>query len=147
MNDTSADLPDFALPDFAHVITAHVCVITRFGRESEEHPDSIEMAAEIINAIRILSSLPGFVSADVGNSTDDDSELVLIQRWDSVGHYRKALGNFEVKSKVIPFLSRNARDSGTFEVTHTETATEATSTRSSLTSDAGQYPRGVKARE
>ena len=57
-------------------------------------------------AVAVLSSRPGFVSADFGRNLDEPALWTLTTRWRDVGSYRRALQGYEAKTVAVPLLSR-----------------------------------------
>ena len=66
-------------------------------------------------ALGSLAARPGFVDGRVGRSTDSAADWVLVTEWDSVGSYRRALGNYDVKLRATPLLARAAEVPSSFE--------------------------------
>lgn len=88
-------------------------VVNRFDLE--------DMSAEQFNhdakaALQALSACTGFVRGRVGASMDDPQWRVLVTEWDSVGSYRRALSNFDVKMYGTPLLSRALAEPAAFEI-------------------------------
>jgi len=90
----------------------------------------------------LFSESPGFLSMELGQSTDSLEVLTVIHRWESVGSYRKALSRYEVKAEVIPFLSQFTRDSVTVEIISDTQSGTARMGASSLASDSVTFDRG-----
>ncbi|MHA3703960.1 antibiotic biosynthesis monooxygenase family protein [Jatrophihabitans sp. YIM 134969] len=55
-------------------------------------------------SLEVLSRRPGFVRGSLGRATDDADAWVLVTEWDTVGSYRRALGNAEVKMTATPLF-------------------------------------------
>lgn len=66
-------------------------------------------------AVEALAARAGFIGLEIAASLDDDDLNVVIQRWDSVGAYRRALSNYEVKLHAVPLLATAADESTAFE--------------------------------
>ena len=90
----------------------------------------------------LFSESPGFLSMELGQSTDSLEDLTVIHRWESVGSYRKALSRYEIKAEVIPFLSQFMRDSVTVEIISDTQSGAARMGASSLASDSVTFDRG-----
>ena len=90
----------------------------------------------------LFSESPGFLSMELGQSTDSLEVLTVIHRWESVGSYRKALSRYEVKAEVIPFLSQFTHDSVTVEIISDTQSGAARMGASSLASDSVTFDRG-----
>ncbi len=90
----------------------------------------------------LFAQSPGFLSMELGQSTDSLEDLTLIHRWCDVGAYRKVLGRYEVKLEVIPFLSTFALDSVTVEIISNSQSERVESGISSLAPDSQTFVRG-----
>ena len=55
-------------------------------------------------SLEVLAGRPGFVRGSLGRATDDADAWVLVTEWDTVGSYRRALGNAEVKMTATPLF-------------------------------------------
>ena len=73
---------------------------------SSEADDLIDRARA---ALAALATRPGYLRGTFGRSTDDESQWVLLTEWETVGAYRRALGNYEVRLLAAPLLAQ-ARD-------------------------------------
>ncbi len=91
----------------------------------------------------LFTQSSGFLSMELGQSTDSLEEFTLIHRWQDVGAYRKVLSRYEVKLEVIPFLSKFTRDSATVEIIRDSESNKIESGTSSLASDAQTFDRGI----
>jgi hypothetical protein len=67
-------------------------------------------------ALDVLSRRPGWRSARVGRATDEGTLWNLVTEWDSVGAYRRALSDFDVKVEAVPLLSLALDEPSAFEV-------------------------------
>ena len=88
-------------------------VITRHRVNAENMREWLEIAKA---AIAPLATRPGCQSVQIGMATDEADLVVIVSAWESVGAYRKALSNFDVKAQSIPFLSTAVDESSAFEV-------------------------------
>ena len=95
----------------------------------------------IKECIAILSKLVGCINIELGRSLDSETEYLLVSRWENVGKYRKALGNFDVKSIVIPFISLCSTDSMTAEIINRTDSQGSENFESALALDASTYNR------
>ncbi len=87
-------------------------VLSRF----EVDPDrAADFRAQAEQAIAVLGSRPGFVSADFGRNLDDPRLWTITTRWQDVGSYRRALQGFESKSVVVPLLSLAVDEPSAYE--------------------------------
>jgi hypothetical protein len=83
---------------------------------------------EAAAALTALAARPGYVRGSAARATDDPSVWILLTEWRDIGSYRRALGNFDVKIKAQPLLTRALDDVSAFEVL-VEAAPGAESTR------------------
>ena len=90
----------------------------------------------------LVGQSPGFLSSELGQSTDSLQDLTLIHRWEGVGAYRKFLSRYEVKLEVIPFLSKFTKESVTVEIISDSQSDMSQSAASSLAPDAQTFDRG-----
>lgn len=88
-------------------------VVNRF-----EVPDSSaeQFGADAKAALTALSQCRGFVRGRFGGSIDEPRWRVLVTEWESVGAYRRALSDFNVKMYGTPLLSRALPEPSAFEV-------------------------------
>ena len=109
--------------------------------------DTADLLASLRDAVALLATYPGFVSASIGRAVDDES-LVLVQiLWDNVGAYRRALSSYDVKLTVVPLLSRAMDEPSAFEVVHTRDQYGAIDQMGALAADAGSVSLGHAAAE
>ena len=92
--------------------------------------------------VELCAESPGFLSSELGQSTDSLEDFTLIHRWADVGAYRKFLSRYEIKLEVIPFLSTFTKDSVTVEIIMDSQSDRVESGTSSLASDAQTFDRG-----
>jgi antibiotic biosynthesis monooxygenase len=57
------------------------------------------------DALRALAARPGFRNGSLARAVDDESDWLLLTEWESVGAYRRALGNYQVKLLATPVLA------------------------------------------
>jgi quinol monooxygenase YgiN len=89
-----------------------VLVVTRYRVEP---PDQGAFRAEAVAALRVLSQRPGCLSVTVGRAVDEPSLWTLTTTWASVGDYRRALANYEVKLVAVPLMYRSIAEATAFE--------------------------------
>ena len=77
--------------------------------------DRVDFLAQAGVCVEVLRTRAGCLGVDVLQSVDSIEELLITTRWLDVGSYRKAMSAFEVKEKVIPFLSHARDEDSTFE--------------------------------
>ena len=66
-------------------------------------------------ALTVLAARPGYLRGTLGRSADDESQWLLITEWESVGAYRRALGNYEVKLHATALLAESLDLPSAFE--------------------------------
>ena len=100
-----------------------------------------DFGVEAADVARLLASLPGCVGVEVGRASDDAALWALTSRWESVGHYRRALGDFEVKTRAVPFLLRAIDEPTAYEVLFGVDAAGERKASGDLAGDAGTVER------
>ena len=96
---------------------------------------------EAADVARLLASFPGCAGVDVGRASDDATLWSLNARWETVGHYRRALGDFDVKTRAVPFLSRAIDEPTAYEVLFGVDAAGERAASGDLAGDAGTVER------
>ena len=119
---------------------AHLVVVGRF-RVSDE----TAFAADARAAIAVLAERDGFIDAALGQCVDDPGLRTIITRWTSIGSYRRALSNVEVKITAIPFLSLALDEPSAYEIVHARTPNGAIEATSGLAADADSIGLGFAA--
>jgi hypothetical protein len=92
-----------------------VLVVNRFiiGADEASGTDFAERAGLALNA---LAATPGYVRGELGRAYDDPAYWSLVTEWESVGAYRRALGNFEVKVHATPLLAQSVDEPSAYEI-------------------------------
>lgn len=67
-------------------------------------------------ALAAFAACPGFTDGRLGRSADDPRWWCLITDWASVGAYRRALSNFQVRMTATPLLAEAVEEPSAFEV-------------------------------
>jgi len=98
-------------PDFGEA--AALLVIVRF-RVSPDARAPWLAGAERVMAIFARQS--GFQCASIGQSTDETDLLLLRSEWDSVGDYRRALSDMDMKMYGIPFMAQAIDEPSAYEL-------------------------------
>ena len=88
-------------------------VVLRFSVPTD---DATQFNEDATRVARLLGSQPGCRSVEVGRASDDPRLWVMSSRWESVGTYRRALSNYEIKVQAVSFLSRAIEEPTAFEV-------------------------------
>lgn len=94
---------------------------------------------QLDTALRTLAARPGYQGGSGARSIDDPTAWVLVTEWASVGDYRRALGNYDVKLYATPLLAQALDRPSAFEAltridaegraTHTTSDRSVTQTR------------------
>lgn len=105
-------MPDSIAPPAA------LLVLSRYRVPVEQEAAFADQAR---TAIAALGRCAGFVSAEIGQSTDEAELRVIATRWTAIGSYRRALSSPDVKMHAIPFLSLSVDEPSAFEVVHART--------------------------
>ncbi|MCX8527949.1 MAG: antibiotic biosynthesis monooxygenase [Candidatus Nanopelagicales bacterium] len=110
-------------PDFGEA--AALLVIVRF-RVSPDARSTWLAGAERV--LVIFARQSGFQCASIGQSTDETDLLLLRSEWDSVGDYRRALSDMDMKMHGIPFMAQAIDEPSAYELLqHSEGDTDITS--------------------
>lgn len=96
-----------------------------------------EFTRQAHEALAALAARPGFLDGELSRSLDQPEHWCLATRWQSVGAYRRALGDFEVRVKAVPLLSQSLNEPSAYETLAAAAAGgEVTTTGSDLATDA-----------
>ncbi|TDD80805.1 antibiotic biosynthesis monooxygenase [Actinomadura darangshiensis] len=87
--------------------------ITRYRVPGEESDGFAESMTEVLAA---LSASPGFRSGRLARTVDDPGLWALVTEWDGAGHYRRALGAYDVRLKFMPLAAMAVDEPGAYEV-------------------------------
>ena len=87
-------------------------VINRFV-VSEDAADGFEERGRA--ALGALAARPGYVTGRLTRALDDPAHWSLVTDWESVGAYRRALGDFDVKITAIPLMAESIDEPSAFE--------------------------------
>ena len=106
---------------------------------------STRMMGQLREACALLSAQGGLRQATIGRAVDDPDLVVLTLEWETVGAYRRALSNFEVKVSVVPLLSRAIDEPTAFEILHARSDDGVHDATGALARDAGSVSLGEAA--
>jgi hypothetical protein len=67
-------------------------------------------------ALAALAACPGYLRGRLGRAFDDPAHWSIVTEWQSVGAYRRALSNFDVKMYATPLLAQSLDEPSAFEV-------------------------------
>ena len=84
-------------------------VVSRFVISSDAFVDQAH------TALRVLAACKGYLRGRLGRSLDEPDHWTLVTEWESVGAYRRALGNFDVKVHATPLLAESVDTPSAFE--------------------------------
>lgn len=87
-------------------------VINRFVVAEDATADFEERGRAALTA---LAARPGYVSGRLTRALDDPTHWGLVTDWESVGAYRRALSDFDVKIAAIPLMAESADEPSAFE--------------------------------
>jgi quinol monooxygenase YgiN len=119
------------------VLDSNASAVTVISRFTVPAGSAESFARDARAAIAVLAERPGFIDAELGQSTDESELRVIITRWEGVGAYRKALSHYDVKMSAIPFLSLAIDEPSAFEIVHARTPAGESNSVSGLVADAG----------
>ena len=68
--------------------------------------DRIAFVAQAERAVAALVARPGCLLAQVGQAADEPELWALTTIWESVGAYRRALSDYQVKLDAVPLMYR-----------------------------------------
>jgi hypothetical protein len=88
-------------------------VVTRFD---VAETDGERFAEQAGTALSVLAARPGYRGGRAGRALDDPTAWVVVTEWDSVGAYRRALSDFDVKVHALPLLSTGLGGPAAYEV-------------------------------
>ncbi|HTZ43803.1 MAG TPA: antibiotic biosynthesis monooxygenase family protein [Jatrophihabitans sp.] len=74
-----------------------------------------DFADRATTALRALADRPGYLRGSLGRAADDEGAWLLLTEWESVGAYRRALGNYQVKLHATPLLAEALDQPSAFE--------------------------------
>ena len=66
-------------------------------------------------ALVALAARPGFTAGRLTRALDDPAHWSLVTDWESVGAYRRALSDFDVKIAAIPLMAESIDEPSAFE--------------------------------
>ncbi|MFM8515757.1 MAG: antibiotic biosynthesis monooxygenase [Actinomycetota bacterium] len=98
--------------------------------------DRVDFLAQARVCVEVLRTRAGCLGVEVLQSVDSVEQMLITTRWQDMGSYRKAMSAYEVKEKVIPFLSHARDEDSTFETLVRADAKESAMYDSGLSADA-----------
>jgi len=89
-----------------------VLVLTRYRVPAAEAASFRDAATA---ALAVLTARPGCTGGHLGRAIDEPDLWTLTTSWESVGRYRRALSDFEVKTVCVPLMYRAIDEPSAFE--------------------------------
>jgi heme oxygenase (mycobilin-producing) len=89
-----------------------VLALNRFVVVPERTAEFLQQAHA---ALAALAARPGYRDGELARSLDQPDYWVLATRWESVGAYRRALGDFDVRVSAIPLLAQSEQEPSAYE--------------------------------
>lgn len=111
---------------------ARVLVASRFRVPDEQQP---EFAQHARAALAVFANCAGYCGGRIGQSTDEPELRLFETTWESIGAYRRALGSYEVKLSVVPFLYLAIDEPSAYEIVHVNDVAGVREYSSSLAAD------------
>lgn len=87
--------------------------LNRFVVASERTAEFTEQARAALAAFAVR---PGYEGGELTRALDEPDHWCLVTRWSSVGAYRRALGDFNVRIEAVPLLARSLPEPSAYEV-------------------------------
>jgi heme oxygenase (mycobilin-producing) len=87
-------------------------VMNRFVVEEDTAAQFAERAHA---ALAALATRPGYLRGRLTRSLDEPRHWCLVTEWASVGTYRRALGDFDVKVYATPLLAESLDEPSAYE--------------------------------
>jgi hypothetical protein len=66
-------------------------------------------------ALAALAARPGYQRGGLNRALDDPRQWCLLTEWDSVGTYRRALGDYAVRVEAAPLLAESLDEPSAYE--------------------------------
>lgn len=74
-----------------------------------------EFTTQAQEALAALAARPGYRDGQLTRCLDQPEQWCLVTRWESVGAYRRALGDFDVRVRAVPLLSQALDEPSAYE--------------------------------
>lgn len=75
-----------------------------------------EVTAQAHAALAALAARPGYRGGELTRALDDPARWCLVTRWESVGAYRRAWGDLDVRATATPLLAGAVPEPSAYEV-------------------------------
>jgi heme oxygenase (mycobilin-producing) len=92
-----------------------VLVVNRFVVDEDERGAVERFTERAHAALAALAARPGYRRGSLNRALDDPRHWCLLTEWDSVGTYRRALGDFTVKVEATPLLAESLDEPSAYE--------------------------------
>lgn len=87
--------------------------LNRFVVTSER---TAEFTGQARQALAAFATRPGYRGGELTRAIDDPTNWCLATRWESVGAYRRALGDAEVRMAAVPLFAHARDEPAAYEV-------------------------------
>ena len=118
---------------------ARVVVASRFRVPGDAQT---EFAQHARAALAVFAKCVGYCGGRIGQSTDEPELRLFETTWESIGAYRRALGSYDVKLSVVPFLYLAIDEPSAYEIVHVNDEAGVSEHSSSLAADAHSISLG-----
>lgn len=86
--------------------------LNRFVVGSERTAEFTEQAHA---ALAAFAARPGYRAGELVRSVDEPDHWCLTTHWDSIGAYRRALGDYRVRVEAVPLLAQAEPEPSAYE--------------------------------
>jgi heme oxygenase (mycobilin-producing) len=76
---------------------------------------TVEFTRQAHAALAALAARPGFRDGELARNLDQPDHWCLVTRWQSVGAYRRALGDYAVRVDAVPLLAQAVNEPSAYE--------------------------------
>ncbi|HEU5032149.1 MULTISPECIES: antibiotic biosynthesis monooxygenase family protein [Actinomadura] len=80
--------------------------------------DADGFAERMTAVLAALARSTGFRSGRLARTVDEPGLWALVTEWDGAGHYRRALGAYEVRLEFMPLAAFAVDEPGAYEIVH-----------------------------
>ncbi|SEG60259.1 Antibiotic biosynthesis monooxygenase [Thermomonospora echinospora] len=87
--------------------------ITRYRVPGEQ---AAAFAAELGSILESLAAAPGYLSGRIARTVDDPTLWAMVTEWDGAGHYRRGIGAYDVRMRLIPLSALAIDEPGAYEI-------------------------------
>jgi hypothetical protein len=90
-----------------------VIAITRYRVPGEQ---AETFAAELGSILEALAVAPGYRTGRIARTVDEPTLWALVTEWDGAGYYRRGIGAYDVRMRLIPLSALAIDEPGAYEV-------------------------------